>query len=148
MNKKQRLWHTILILYIRSISSLRKKQCQQLLAALQSQGIDILKIEAYEYTDAPGIKHLFFYFAEDSRKAIPYFMLDCEIWEKIILSIMTDVWEKNILICQTDLKNHILTKSHKTGILFVEKDIGTIRHQWIAAKLDLRVTGKPLNLLQ
>lgn len=56
-------------------------------------------------------------------------MLDCEIWEKIILSIMTDVWEKNILICQTDLKNHILTKNHKTGILFVGKDIGTIRHQ-------------------
>lgn len=108
---------------------LTKKQRQQLLAALQSQGIDIVQIEAYEYADAPGIKHLFFYFAEDSRKAIPYFMLDCEIWEKIILSIMTDVWEKNILICQTDLKNHILTKNHKTGILFVKKDIGTIRHQ-------------------
>ncbi|MEH2880400.1 hypothetical protein [Segatella copri] len=42
-----------------------------------------MKIEAYEYADAPGIKHLFFYFAEDSRKAIPYFMLDSEVWEKI-----------------------------------------------------------------
>ena len=62
---------------------LTKKQRQQLLAALQSQGINIVKIEAYEYTDAPGIKHLFFYFAEDSRKAIPYFMLDSEVWEKI-----------------------------------------------------------------
>lgn len=66
---------------------LTKKQRQLLLAALQSQGIDILKIEAYEYADAPGIKHLFFYFAEDSRKAIPYFMLDSEVWEKILLSI-------------------------------------------------------------
>ncbi|MBD9261455.1 MAG: hypothetical protein EGR98_09270 [Prevotella sp.] len=64
-----------------------KKQRQQLLAALQSQGIDILKIEAYDYADAPGIKHLFFYFAEDSRKAIPYFMLDSEVWEKILLTI-------------------------------------------------------------
>ena len=64
-----------------------KKQRQQLLAALQLQGIDILKIEAYEYADAPGIKHLFFYFAEDSRKAIPYFMLDSEVWEKILLTI-------------------------------------------------------------
>ena len=64
-----------------------KKQRQQLLAALQSQGIDILKIEAYEYADAPNIKHLFFYFAEDSRKAIPYFMLDSEVWEKILLTI-------------------------------------------------------------
>ena len=62
---------------------LTKKQRQQLLATLQSQGINIVKIEAYEYSDAPGIKHLFFYFAEDSRKAIPYFMLDNEEWEQI-----------------------------------------------------------------
>ena len=62
---------------------LTKKQRQQLLATLQSQGINIGKIEAYEYSDAPGIKHLFFYFAEDSRKAIPYFMLDNEEWEQI-----------------------------------------------------------------
>lgn len=62
---------------------LTKKQRQQLLAALQVQGINIVKIEAYEYADAPGIKHLFFYFAEDSRKAIPYFMLDSKVWEEI-----------------------------------------------------------------
>ena len=66
---------------------LTKKQRQQLLAALQSQGINIVKIEAYEYADAPGIKHLFFYFEEDSKKAIPYFMLDSEVWEEIKLSI-------------------------------------------------------------
>ena len=65
-----------------------KKQRRQLLASLQSQGINIVKIEAYEYADAPGIKHLFFYCAEDSKKAIPYFMLDSEVWGKIILSIM------------------------------------------------------------
>ena len=70
---------------------LTKKRRQQLLAALQSQDINIVKIEAYEYTDAQGIKHLFFYFAEDSRKAIPYFMLDSEVWEKIKLSIMKDI---------------------------------------------------------
>ena len=69
---------------------LTKKQRQQLLAALQSQGINIVKIEAYEYSDAPGIKHLFFYFAEDSRKAIPYFLLDSEVWEKILLYIMKE----------------------------------------------------------
>ena len=62
---------------------LTKKQRQQLLATLQSQGINIVKIEAYEYSDAPGIKPLFFYFAEDSRKAIPYFMLEKEVWEQI-----------------------------------------------------------------
>lgn len=69
---------------------LTKKQRQQLLTALQSQSINIVKIEAYEYTDAPGIKHLFFYFAEDSRKAIPYFLLDSEVWKKILLYIMKE----------------------------------------------------------
>lgn len=69
---------------------LTKKQRQQLLAALLSQGINIVKIEAYKYADVPGIKHLFFYFAEDSRKAIPYFMLDSEVWEKILLYIMKE----------------------------------------------------------
>lgn len=46
-----------------------------------------MKIEAYEYADALGIKDLFFYFAEDSRNAIPYFMLDSKVWEEIKLSI-------------------------------------------------------------
>ena len=67
---------------------LTKKQRQQLLAALQAQGINIVKIEAYEYADAPGIKHLFFYFTEDSQKAIPYFMLDYNTWEKILNEII------------------------------------------------------------
>ena len=73
---------------------LTKKQRQQLLAALQSQGINIVKIEAYEYADAPGIKHLFFYFAEDSKKAIPYFMLESDIWEKVCHYLM----DKNLII--------------------------------------------------
>ena len=69
---------------------LTKKQRQQLLTTLLSQGINIVKIDAFEYPDAPGIKHLFFYFAEDSKKAIPYFMLDSEVWEKILLYIMKE----------------------------------------------------------
>ena len=74
--------HDINTIYTK-YKQLSKKQRQQLLAALQSQGINIVKIEAYEYSDAPGIKHLFFYFAEDSKKAIPYFLLDNEAWEQI-----------------------------------------------------------------
>ena len=70
---------------------LTKKQRQQLLATLQSQGINIVKIEAYEYADAPGIKHLFFYFAEDSKKAIPCFMLESEVWEKICHYLMDKI---------------------------------------------------------
>ncbi len=69
---------------------LTKKQRQHLLATLQSQGLDIVKIEAYEYSDAPGIKHLFFYFSEDSKKAIPYFMLNSKVWEQIQLCIMQE----------------------------------------------------------
>lgn len=79
--------HDINTIYTK-YKQLSKKQRQQLLATLQSQGINIVKIEAYEYSDAPGIKHLFFYFAEDSKKAIPYFMLDSEIWEKICHYLM------------------------------------------------------------
>ena len=67
--------------------SFSKKQQREIINTLQSQGISIVKIEAYEYADVPGIKHLFFYFAEDSKKAIPYFMLDSEVWEKILHTI-------------------------------------------------------------
>ena len=67
---------------------LTKKQRQQLLATLQSQGINIVKIEACEYADAPGIKHLFFYFEEDRKKAVPYFMLDYNTWEQILNEII------------------------------------------------------------
>ena len=74
--------HDINTIYTK-YKQLSKKQRQQLFATLQMQGINIVKIEAYEYSDAPGIKHLFFYFAEDSKKAIPYFMLDNEVWEQI-----------------------------------------------------------------
>jgi len=48
-----------------------------------------VKIEAYEYSDVPGIKHLFFYFEEDSKKAIPYFILDKKVWEKLQSCIMS-----------------------------------------------------------
>ena len=66
---------------------LSKKQRHQLLAILQLQGINVVKIEAYEYSDAPGIKHMFFYFS-DSQEAIPYFMLDKKVWEEILMAIM------------------------------------------------------------
>ena len=72
--------------------SLTKKQQREIIDTLQSQGINIVKIEAYEYAEAPGIKHLFFYFEENSKKAIPYFMLDSEVWEKILQSILSSTF--------------------------------------------------------
>lgn len=68
--------------------NLTKKQRSEVLASLQSQGINIVRIEAYEYTDAPNIKHMFFYFEEDRKKAVPYFMLDKDVWEKVQREIM------------------------------------------------------------
>jgi hypothetical protein len=66
---------------------LSKKERCQLLASLQLQGINIVEIEAYEYKEAPGIKHLFFYF-KNSKTAVPYFMLDKAIWQVISQEIM------------------------------------------------------------
>lgn len=68
--------------------NLTKKQRTEVLASLQSQGFNIVRIEAYEYADAPGIKHMFFYFEEDKNKAVPYFMLDTEVWERVQREIM------------------------------------------------------------
>lgn len=63
------------------------KQRKQLLSTLREQGIGIAKIEAYEYHDAPGIKHLFFHL-EDSKEPVPYFMLDKKVWEQVQAAIM------------------------------------------------------------
>ncbi|GAA6530414.1 hypothetical protein LPYR103PRE_23870 [Segatella asaccharophila] len=68
-------------------TQLSKKERRQLLTSLQLQGINVIKIEAYEYKEAPGFKHLFFYF-KNRKAAIPYFMLDKEIWQVIQKEIM------------------------------------------------------------
>ena len=65
-----------------------------------------MKIDAYEYTDDSSIKHLFFYFAEDRRKAIPYFMLDSEVCEKILLYIMKENFSTNNPIYEQSLNFH------------------------------------------
>lgn len=69
--------------------NLNKKLRSEILTSLQSQGINIVKIEVYEYPASPGIKHMFFHFADDRKKAVPYFMLDKNIWKVILREIMT-----------------------------------------------------------
>lgn len=81
--------HDILTIYSR-YRRLTKRQRQQLLTTLQQQGIQVIRIEAYEYPDAPGIKHMFFYFQDSPKNPIPYFMLDCQIWEQIQSIIMDE----------------------------------------------------------
>ena len=64
----------------------RQRSC--LLATLHEQGIHIIDIEAYEYADAPGIKHMFFYFSDAPKTGIPYFLLDAETWDIVQECIM------------------------------------------------------------
>lgn len=59
-------------------TKLDKAKCKELIARLNAEGMHVLKIEAYTYKDAPGIKHLFFYL-EGNKEAVPYFMMDKEV---------------------------------------------------------------------
>ena len=72
----------ILTIYSR-YRQLTQKQRRHLLAALQQQGISVIRIEAYEYPDAPGIKHMFFYFQDSPQNPIPYFLLPPQLWQTI-----------------------------------------------------------------
>ena len=67
--------------------ALSKEQRKNVISSLQQQGLDIVKIEAYEYSEARGIKHLFVFF-EGSTDAVPYFCLDREVWDKVREAIM------------------------------------------------------------
>lgn len=63
-------------------SKMSARERRKLTAALQAEGIGIVRIECYAYPDAPGIKHVFFYF-QGSREPVPYFMLDEALLAKI-----------------------------------------------------------------
>lgn len=69
--------------------SLDAKQRKDLIRQLNSLDIPVIKIEAYTYPEAPGIRHLFFYL-KNSTKTIPYYLLSEEqldVIQKIILNI-------------------------------------------------------------
>lgn len=69
-------------------TKLDKAQRKELIARLNAEGIPVSKIEAYTYKDAPGIKHLFFYF-KNSTKNVPYYLIPedhLNTIQKIILS--------------------------------------------------------------
>lgn len=57
---------------------LDKAQRKELITRLNAEGIQVSKIEAYIYKDAPGIKHLFFYM-KGCKETVPYFMMDKEV---------------------------------------------------------------------
>lgn len=51
------------------------KQRKDLICQLNSLDIPVIKIEAYTYPEAPGIRHLFFYF-KGNKQPVPYFLLE------------------------------------------------------------------------
>lgn len=62
-------------------------QRKQLLLALCRKGMNVSRIEPYEYPEAKGIKHLFFYF-ENKKDAVPYFLLEeteLELFKNVIM---------------------------------------------------------------
>lgn len=61
---------------------LSKHQRVRLLSLLRAQGIAIVRIEPYVYSEAKGIKHLFFYF-EGSSEAVPYYLLESSVWQTV-----------------------------------------------------------------
>lgn len=61
---------------------LNANQRKGLIRQLNLLGIPVTKIEAYTYPEAPGIKHLFFYF-KGSSNPVPYFLLEEQQLEKI-----------------------------------------------------------------
>lgn len=69
--------------------SLNKRQRVRLLSRLQARGIAIVRIQPYAYSEAPGIKHLFFYF-EGSPEAVPYFLLEPSVWQAVQRVLMEE----------------------------------------------------------
>lgn len=61
---------------------LNAKQRKDLIRQLNLLGIPVTKIEAYTYSEAPGIKHLFFYL-KGNKQPVPYFLLEEQQLEKI-----------------------------------------------------------------
>ena len=65
-----------------SYSKKNRRERKVFLQALQCQGLRITDIACYTYPEAPGIKHVFFYFKRE-KEPLPYFMLKKETLLKI-----------------------------------------------------------------
>lgn len=68
--------------------SLDAKQRKDLIRQLNSLDILVTKIEAYTYPEAPGIRHLFFYF-KGNKQPVPYFLME----EKILQMFTTELYK-------------------------------------------------------
>ena len=68
---------------------LSTQQWKHIIERLQEEGINVKKIEAYEYPEAKEIKHLFIHFKETAEE-IPYFLLPTETFKKITACIIEE----------------------------------------------------------
>lgn len=68
---------------------LNAKQRKDLIRQLNLLGIPVIKIEAYTYPEAPGIKHLFFYL-KGNKQPVPYFLLEEEQLAEIQNLLLND----------------------------------------------------------
>lgn len=66
---------------------LNKAQRKSVLLQLQKEGIPVKAIEAYTYSEAPGLVHLFFHF-EGTSEGIPYFQLTEKQLEIVRIAIL------------------------------------------------------------
>lgn len=71
--------------------SLDAKQRKDLIRQLNSLDIPVTKIEAYTYPEAPGIRHLFFYF-KGNKQPVPYFLME----EKILQMFTTELYKLSV----------------------------------------------------
>lgn len=69
---------------------LSKWQWKHIIERLQEEGMDIERIEAYEYPEAREIKHLFIHF-KGTAEEIPYFLLPTETFKKITSCIIEEI---------------------------------------------------------
>ncbi len=67
---------------------MNKPQRRMLIDRFRENGLPVKAIESYVYTEAPGIKHLFFHL-EGKQEAVPYFLLDKK-WLRFLQSCLTE----------------------------------------------------------
>ena len=59
-----------------------KHERKLFIETLRRHGLDIADISCYTYPDAPGIRHVFFYF-DGGSPPVPYFMLEKDLLAKV-----------------------------------------------------------------
>lgn len=68
---------------------LSRQQWKRIFEQLERAGVNIERIEAYEYPEARGIKHLFIRF-KGEKEDTPFYLLSTEIFSKLANTIIEE----------------------------------------------------------